>query len=69
MISALTIIEGEGFNVWKYEHSIITEAKPESIWALYRNIYDWKKWDKEIIDVMLDGPFEKGGTGYLTLNE
>ncbi|TKI72623.1 hypothetical protein FC756_00740 [Lysinibacillus mangiferihumi] len=53
--------------MWKYENSIITEAKPELIWKLYRNISEWKEWDKEIIDVMLDGPFEKGGTGYLAL--
>lgn len=52
--------------MWKYEYSIITEATPELIWRLYRNVSEWKKWDKDIVDVKIDGPFEKGVTGYLT---
>ncbi|MFE6167461.1 SRPBCC family protein [Viridibacillus arvi] len=53
--------------MWKYEHSIITEATPDSIWELYRNISEWTKWDKDVIDVKLDGPFDKGVTGCMTL--
>ncbi|AVK84665.1 hypothetical protein C3943_14345 [Lysinibacillus sp. B2A1] len=53
--------------MWKYENSIITEATPEAIWKLYNNVDKWKKWDSSIMEVIIDGPFEEGITGYLTL--
>ena len=53
--------------MWKYENSIITEATPKAIWKLYSNVDKWKKWDGSIMEVKIDGPFEEGITGYLTL--
>jgi hypothetical protein len=67
IISALINFRYGGNFVWKYEYSIITEATPELIWELYRNISEWTKWDKDVIDVKVDWPFDKGVTGCMTL--
>ncbi|WHY44692.1 SRPBCC family protein [Lysinibacillus pakistanensis] len=53
--------------MWKYENSIITEATPEAIWKLYNSVDKWKKWDGSILEVKINGPFEEGVTGDLTL--
>jgi len=53
--------------MWKYKNSIITEATPEAIWKLYNNVDKWKKWDDIILEVKINGPFEEGVTGDLTL--
>jgi len=53
--------------MWKYENSIITDATSEAIWKLYNNVDKWEKWDDSIVEVKIDGPFEEGVTGYLTL--
>ncbi|MDQ0878694.1 hypothetical protein QFZ77_007353 [Paenibacillus sp. V4I3] len=38
--------------MWKFEHSVITDAKAETIWGLYSNIDTWKEWD-EFVHVKL----------------
>lgn len=49
----------------KFEHSIITQAKPETIWELYSDITAWTTWDEGIEYASLDGPFVAGTRGLL----
>jgi hypothetical protein len=45
---------------WNMEHSIETAARPEAIWALFRDVPGWKAWNAGIEHVEIDGPFAKG---------
>ena len=47
----------------QFEHSIITKAKPETIWGLYTDITSWTAWDAGIEHASLDGPFIAGTRG------
>ncbi|WP_170119203.1 SRPBCC family protein [Tumebacillus permanentifrigoris] len=51
--------------MWEFEHTITTEAKKETIWALYSNFSKWTDWDKGIIFASLEGPFVQGSKGLL----
>lgn len=48
-----------------FEHSITTQAKVETIWALYSDITSWTVWDEGIEHASLEGPFVKGTCGWL----
>lgn len=50
--------------MWKFEHSVTTEAKAETIWGLYSNIDTWKEWD-EFVHVELFDEFKEGTKGTL----
>lgn len=52
--------------MWTYQHSMVTNLAPESIWTLYVNISKWILWDKDLIETKINGTFSKGVTGYLT---
>ncbi len=49
--------------MWKFEHTIETEASAKALWSLYSDVSTWTTWDKEIEDVKLNGPFTVGTTG------
>ena len=51
--------------MWTYEHSIETDASPESIWPLYTDVPAWPRWDQGLEWVTLTGPFAAGSTGSL----
>ena len=51
--------------MWTYEHSIETDASPESIWPLYSDVPAWPRWDQGLEWVTLSGPFAAGSTGSL----
>src|SRR6202171_2133423 len=51
--------------MWTYEHSIETDASPESIWPLYSDVPAWPRWDQGLEWVTLSGPFAGGSTGSL----
>jgi hypothetical protein len=51
--------------MWTYEHSIETDASPESIWPLYAEVPSWPRWDQGLEWVTLNGPFAAGSTGSL----
>ncbi|WNR44127.1 SRPBCC family protein [Paenibacillus roseipurpureus] len=51
--------------MWQFEHTLITKAKPETIWGLYSDITTWTTWDKGIVSASLEGPFIQGTRGYL----
>lgn len=52
--------------MWSYEHTIVTDTSPESIWVHYANVSEWTKWDKDLLESRLNGPFKKGTAGSLT---
>jgi len=51
--------------MWTYDHSIETDASPQSIWPLYADVPAWPRWDQGLEWVTLDGPFTAGTTGSL----
>ncbi|CAN7227799.1 SRPBCC family protein [Paenibacillus sp. LjRoot56] len=51
--------------MWKFEHSVMTMAKAETIWSLYSDISTWVEWDKGIVHASLEGAFVAGTRGLL----
>lgn len=45
------------------EESISINASPETIFAIYRDVAGWNKWDPDTKESHLDGPFAIGTTG------
>jgi len=45
---------------WKTEHSIEIGARPEAIWAFFRDVAGWKTWNAGVEHAELDGPFAEG---------
>ncbi|WP_148611442.1 SRPBCC family protein [Nocardioides rubriscoriae] len=52
-----------------FEHSqtVSTTAPPSAVWALWSDTSTWPTWDPSVVAVALDGPFEEGTTGTMTL--
>ena len=50
---------------WTFEHTEHTDARPESIWALWSDVSSWPQWDEGLERVTLDGPFATGSRGTL----
>lgn len=48
---------------WTYSETVITEATPEQIWAMWQNVSSWPCWDVELKWVKLNGDFIEGTTG------
>lgn len=42
-------------------------APPSAVWALWSDPSTWPAWDPSVLAVVLDGPFEEGATGTMTL--
>lgn len=52
-----------------FEHSgtITSTAPAAAVWALWSDTTTWPDWDPSVEAVALDGPFEVGTTGTMTL--
>ncbi len=52
-----------------FEHSgtVTSSAPAAAVWALWSDIATWSDWDPSVVAVSLDGPFEVGTTGTMTL--
>jgi hypothetical protein len=48
---------------WNYTAQVETNATPEQIWAMWKNVETWPHWDSELEWVKLNGPFEIGTKG------
>jgi hypothetical protein len=48
------------------EHSIVINAPPACIFALYEDVENWNRWDPDTKSSCIDGPFQKGAKGSLT---
>lgn len=47
------------------EHTEETNALPERIWAIWRDVENWNTWDDGLEYSNIDGPFQAGTTGKL----
>lgn len=48
------------------EHSILVNAAPERLFALYADVSNWHRWDPDTKAASINGPFQVGTTGSLT---
>jgi hypothetical protein len=54
-------------SMFRYEHSLVADATPEAIYALYSDVSTWPAWDHAIAAMTIAGPFAAGTSGTLTL--
>jgi hypothetical protein len=47
------------------EHIKQTDASPESVWAIWQDVANWKSWDHGLEFSTIDGPFAAGARGTL----
>jgi len=47
-------------SVWENEHGIEVNASAEVIWALFKDVAGWKRWNAGIETIELHGPFAAG---------
>jgi len=45
---------------WHTEHTVETQASPETIWTVFRDVETWKQWNPGIERIELEGPFASG---------
>lgn len=45
---------------WRKDYHIEIGAKPEEIWAIFRDVPGWKDWNAGIERIDLEGPFANG---------
>ena len=48
------------YAMWATEHSIETTAGPEAIWRAWADVARWGRWNGDIEDIELTGPFAEG---------
>jgi uncharacterized protein YndB with AHSA1/START domain len=48
------------------EHSILVNAAPERVFALYADVPNWNRWDPDTKASSISGPFKTGTSGSLT---
>jgi Polyketide cyclase / dehydrase and lipid transport len=53
--------------MWTFQASAISNAKPETIWPHYSDVANWKRWDDAITASDLQGAFEVGSHGTMTI--
>lgn len=51
--------------MWKFEHSIVTDATKEQIWKVWSDVNNWSSWDHDIEYAKLDGKFTDGSNIFL----
>lgn len=51
-------------SAWQTQFSIETAASPEAVWALFRDVQGWPRWNAGIETIALEGPFA-AGTGFV----
>ncbi len=51
--------------MWAFEHSEVTSATPEQLWARYAEPTTWPEWDQQIAAVTVQGPLAVGTRGRL----
>src|SRR6188768_922386 len=48
---------------YSYTHTVVSDATPQAIWALYEDVTTWPDWDAQAERITRDGPFQAGTTG------
>jgi hypothetical protein len=51
----------------KFSFETTTELSPNNIWPIYENIENWYSWEDDLESISLNGNFETGTTGEMTL--
>ena len=52
--------------MWVREQAVETTASAEDVWALWADVVGWPRWNADIEQIELDGPFAVGGTIVMT---
>lgn len=52
---------------FEHSRSVPTSAPAEAVWTLWADPGTWSTWDPAVDEVRLDGAFEDGATGTMTL--
>ncbi len=45
---------------FRTEHQIEIKAAPEAIWAVFRDVAGWSRWNAGVEHIALEGPFATG---------
>lgn len=53
--------------MWNYEHSLDADVTAAAVWARYTDLTSWPAWNIGTEKVELDGPFQTGTTGKITV--
>jgi Polyketide cyclase / dehydrase and lipid transport len=53
--------------MFTFQASAISKAKPETIWPHYSDVANWKRWDDALTASDLQGAFEVGSHGSMTI--
>ena len=51
-------------SAFQTQFSVETGASPEAVWALFRDVQGWPRWNAGIEHIALEGPFAVG-TGFV----
>ncbi|MEV4310682.1 SRPBCC family protein [Actinocrispum sp. NPDC049592] len=52
---------------YEYEHSEVTDASTDAVYALWADVTRWAEWDTSIVGITIDGPFAAGSRGTMTI--
>jgi hypothetical protein len=53
--------------MWKTEHTEVTTASPEAVWAILADLDHWPTWNPGYVEAHLDGPLATGSSGTVRL--
>lgn len=52
---------------FEHSHTVTTSAPPAAVWALWSDPGTWATWDPAVEAARIDGAFEEGAAGTMTL--
>ncbi len=52
---------------YEYEHSEVTDASTDAVYALWADVARWPEWDTSIVSITIDGPFAAGSRGTMVI--
>jgi Polyketide cyclase / dehydrase and lipid transport len=54
--------------MYDFEKTVETTASPEDVWVIWSDVPGWPRWHPVFESATLDGPFESGVEGALTVS-
>ncbi len=60
-------LDPAGPEIFEHRGTVTCTAPASAVWALWSDTTTWSDWDPSVVAVSLDGPFEVGTTGTMTL--
>src|SRR5438105_889007 len=52
-----------------HKRSLITQAKPATVWRIWSDTATWPSWNPDVVSVVLEGPFATGTTGTMVTKQ